>query len=118
MPSFNSILFVALSLPIGQLVHGQLFTVNCQPLTIQRSDPIISPGATSAHVHAVIGGTAFQQTMSQTTAVNAKDTTCDKKLDNSNYWQPQLYHQRTDGQFELITFQGSVSFLANSAQLS
>ena len=109
MPSFNSALLAALSLPLIRLAHGQIFTVNCQPLTIQRGDPIISPGVISAHVHAVIGGTAFQETMSLTTAVDAKDTTCDKKLDHSNYWQPQLYHERTDGTFELITFQGSVS---------
>lgn len=109
MPSLSSVLAVTLALPILQLAHGQLFTVNCQPLTIERSDPIVSPGIASGHVHAVIGGTGFQRTMSQTTAVNAKDTTCDKKLDNSNYWQPQLYHQRADGRFELVKFQGSVS---------
>lgn len=112
MPSFNNVLAATLALPILQLAQGQLFTVNCQPLTIQRSDPIISPGVVSGHVHAVIGGTAFQRTMSQTTAVDAKDTTCDKKLDNSNYWQPQLYHQRADGTFEAVTFQGSVSYPA------
>lgn len=39
----------------------------------------------------------------------AKATTCDKLLDHSNYWQPQLYHQRTDGMFEIVTFQGIVS---------
>jgi hypothetical protein len=109
MPSFSPTLFAALALPIVQLVHGQLFTVNCQPLTIQRADPIIFPGQISPHVHAVIGGTAFQQTMSATTAPDASDTTCDKKLDNSNYWQPQLYHRRTDGGFDMVTFQGSVS---------
>ena len=109
MLSFNSALLAALSLPLIPLAHGQLFTVNCQPLTIQRSDPIVSPGTMSGHVHAVIGGTGFQQTMSATTAPDSSDTTCDKKLDHSNYWQPQLYHERTDGTFELITFQGSVS---------
>jgi hypothetical protein len=109
MPSLNSALLAALSLPLIKLAHGQIFTVNCQPLTIHRGDPIISPGTISAHVHAVIGGTAFQQTMGLDTAVNAKDTTCDKKIDKSNYWQPQLYHQRTDGSFELIHFQGTVS---------
>lgn len=109
MPSFTPTLFATLALPIVQLVHGQLFTVNCQPLTIQRADPIIFPGQISPHVHAVIGGTAFQQTMSATTAPDASDTTCDKKLDNSNYWQPQLYHRRTDGGFDMVTFQGSVS---------
>lgn len=109
MPSFNSALLAALSLPLIKLAHGQIFTVNCQPLTIQRGDPIISPGAISAHVHAVIGGTAFQQTMGRDTALNAKDTTCDKKIDKSNYWQPQLYHQNSDGSFDLIHFQGTVS---------
>jgi hypothetical protein len=109
MPSFNYALIAALGLPLIKLAHGQIFTVNCQPLTIQRGDPIISPGAISAHVHAVIGGTAFQQTMGLNTAVNAKDTTCDKKIDKSNYWQPQLYHQNSDGSFNLIHFQGSVS---------
>jgi hypothetical protein len=109
MPSFISALLTALSLPLIRLAHGQIFTVNCQPLTIQRVDPIISPGSISAHVHAVIGGTGIQQTMTTTTAPDSSDTTCDKKLDHSNYWQPQLYHQRTDGWFELITFQGSVS---------
>ncbi|RYP52177.1 hypothetical protein DL768_002619 [Monosporascus sp. mg162] len=34
------------------------FTINCQPLTVQRRDPIVSPGADlSDHVHSVIGGT-------------------------------------------------------------
>lgn len=110
MPSINSVLVAALGLPLARLVHGQIFTVNCQPLTIQRGDPIISPGVLSSHVHAVIGGTGFQQTMSQTTAPDSPGTTCDRQLDHSNYWQPQLYHHRSDGQFEPITFQGSVSY--------
>jgi hypothetical protein len=118
MPSFFPALFAALALPVVQLAHGQLFTVNCQPLSIQRADPIIFPGQISPHVHAVIGGTAFQQTMSATTAPNAADTTCDKKLDKSNYWQPQLYHLRTDGQFDMVTFQGSVSYKASFVYVS
>ncbi|OBT70619.1 hypothetical protein VF21_10349 [Pseudogymnoascus sp. 05NY08] len=115
MPSFNSALIAALGLPLIKLAHGQIFTVNCQPLTIQRGDPIINPGAISAHVHAVIGGTAFQQTMGLNTALNAKDTTCDKKIDKSNYWQPQLYHQNSDGSFDLIHFQGSAVYYLNRA---
>ncbi|TAQ87466.1 hypothetical protein B7494_g4227 [Chlorociboria aeruginascens] len=115
MPYFSSLLVAALSLPIVQHAYGQIFTVNCQPLTIQRSDPVLFPGVISPHVHAVIGGTAFQQTMSTTTAVNALDTTCDKKIDHSNYWQPQLYHRMTNGSFELITFQGSAVYYLNRA---
>ena len=92
------------------LANAQLFTVNCAPLTIQRGDPIVNPGQLSGHVHSVIGGTGFQQTMETSTAVDAEGTTCDKKLDKSNYWVPQLYHIRSDKQFEIVEFEGSVSF--------
>lgn len=87
------------------------FTVNCLPLTIQRGDPIVFPGQISPHVHVVTGGTAFQFTQPNEVAVGAKATTCDKILDNSNYWQPQLYHMRKDGTFELVHMQGNVSSL-------
>ncbi len=110
MQSINSLAFAALVLPMVQLVYGQLFTVNCAALTLQRSDPIVSPGIASGHVHAVSGGTAFQRTMSASTALTAKATTCDKTLDKSDYWIPQLYHIRSDGLFELVTFQGSVNY--------
>lgn len=109
MPSLNTVLIAALSLHIVYRARGQIFTVNCDPLAIERADPIIYPGVISPHVHAVIGGTGFNMTMTTEEATTSADTTCDKKLDHSNYWQPQLYHLRSDGQFELITFQGSVS---------
>lgn len=64
------------------------FTMNCAPLTIQRGDPIVFPGEISPHVHVVTGGTAFQQNEPNEVAIGAKATTCDKALDNSNYWQP------------------------------
>ncbi len=111
MPSARSIVSTGL---VGAVILGtalaQLFTVNCSPLTIQRGDPIVFPGQISPHVHVVTGGTAFQQTQSNEQARNAQATTCDKLLDKSNYWQPQLYHQRHDGRFELVTMQGNVSF--------
>jgi len=109
MPSFNSLLIGVLSLPIVQLAQGEIFTVNCEPLTIQRSDPIVSPGVMSGHVHAVVGGTGFQQTMTAETATSSGNTTCNRHIDRSNYWQPMLYHKQTDGQYEAIEFQGIVS---------
>lgn len=94
------------------------FTVNCAPLTIQRGDPIVYPGEISPHVHIVTGGTAFQLDQPNEVAVAANATTCDKILDNSNYWQPQLYHQRKDGKFELVHMQGNVSFVHKSLSLT
>lgn len=108
---------VMTSMAIGAGQTGGLFTVNCSPLTIQRGDPIVFPGQISPHVHVVTGGTNFQQTESNEQARNAQATTCDKLLDKSNYWQPQLYHERHDGRFELITMQGNVSFLHFSSVL-
>ncbi|RDA84293.1 hypothetical protein CP532_3339 [Ophiocordyceps camponoti-leonardi (nom. inval.)] len=91
-------------------VLGHIFTVNCKPLTIQRADPILFPGVVSPHVHTVVGGTAFALTETNEEAKAANATTCDKTLDNSNYWQPQLYHQRFDGKFELVEMQGIMAF--------
>ncbi|KAF1735720.1 hypothetical protein CRV24_004646 [Beauveria bassiana] len=102
---------VALS-PIATLVaaQGGLFIVHCKPLTVQRTDPIINPGQLSTHVHAIVGGTGFHMSMSNEDARNSKNTTCDKALDKSNYWQPQLYHQHHDGSFELIKLLGIAAY--------
>ncbi|OAQ93330.1 WSC domain-containing protein [Purpureocillium lilacinum] len=105
--------FAGLMLSPGVL--AQLFTVNCAPLTIQRGDPIIFPGVISPHVHAVVGGTAFALSESNEAAKASKATTCDKILDNSNYWQPQLYHQRRDGKFEIVEMQGIAAYYINRA---
>ncbi|OAQ99300.1 hypothetical protein LLEC1_00732 [Akanthomyces lecanii] len=116
MASTRSIVSTCL---VGAAIFGtaqaQLFTVNCSPLTIQRGDPIVFPGQISPHVHIVTGGTAFQQTQSNEQARNAQATTCDKLLDKSNYWQPQLYHQRHDGRFELVTMQGNAAYYIKRA---
>ncbi|KAL4983601.1 hypothetical protein BDW68DRAFT_194284 [Aspergillus falconensis] len=59
---------------------------SCLPLTTQLSDPIVTPGRESSHMHVVTGGTAFQRTMGMQTAWNARETTCEVALDRSNYW--------------------------------
>ena len=109
MPSKKTLAATAAAIAAIPATQAQIFTVGCSPLTVQRADPIVQPGDLSGHVHAVVGGTAFQFTMDDQTAINAKETTCDKVLDQSNYWQPQLYHQNTDDKFELVEFQGVVS---------
>jgi hypothetical protein len=85
------------------------WTINCVPLTIQRSDPILSPGVASSHVHAVVGGTGFQRTMGNDTARDAHNTTCNKYTDHSNYWCPQLYSINPNNTFSMVPFTGSVS---------
>ncbi|KAL5364498.1 hypothetical protein BJX96DRAFT_168327 [Aspergillus floccosus] len=90
------------------------FTFSCLPLTIQRSDPIMSPGQLSSHTHVVVGGTAFQRRMTPDTARNAKDTTCGVSIDRSNYWAPQLYH-RTGRGYEMVPMESSSIYYFNRA---
>ena len=88
---------------------GDGFTIQCALLTVQRSDPIFAPGTPGIHVHAVVGGTAFNRTMKPEEARLARGTTCNVAMDKSDYWQPQLYHHMPNGYFELIPMIGSVS---------
>jgi len=89
---------------VYSLPANGIFTVNCSPLSVQRSDPIVNPGVPGGHVHSIIGGNAFKRTMGPMDAQNATQTTCDKMIDHSNYWVPQLYHQRPDKMWELVPF--------------
>jgi len=94
---------------------GDTFTVNCNPLTTQRRDPVLSFGKdTSDHVHTVIGATAFKADTTNQDAINSKATTCDKVLDHSIYWVPSMYHINNDGRYELVKHKGSVSHHAIS----
>ncbi|KAI2631759.1 WSC domain-containing protein [Xylaria nigripes] len=95
---------------------GDTFTVNCQPLTIQRRDPILNFGQDlSDHVHAVIGGTAFGPNTTDEDAVNSLATTCDKSLDHSIYWVTQLYHINDNNTFDIVPFTGSAVYYQNRA---
>jgi len=97
-------------------LDGDTFTTNCAPLTIQRSDPVVQPGIPSQHVHSVIGGNAFRRAMGLNDAKNqANETTCNKALDHSNYWVPQMYHQRKDGMFEMVPWSGSAVYYQKRA---
>jgi len=115
----NRLLFCVVLVSVILFAHadiGDTFTVNCFPLTQQRSDPIVSPGVASAHVHSIIGGNAFQRNMSDPMAAErANTTTCDKTTDHSNYWVPQLYHGRSDGLFELVPWKGSAVYYQRRA---
>lgn len=110
-PSNLALLALAKLVPVIQ-AQGGLFIVQCGHLTTQRADPIIFPGEISPHVHAVVGGTAFALETSNEAARGSKSTTCNKMLDSSNYWQPQLYHMDSDGKLELIKLLGIVCAIA------
>lgn len=108
-------LVVSVLVAFTAALNGDTFTVNCAPLTTQRSDPIVSPGVASGHVHVITGGNNFQRTMTgPNVASDATFTTCDKEKDHSNYWVPQLYHYAND-QYELVPFRGSAHYYQKRA---
>jgi len=108
---FFIVVILSVLVPIVSCIEGQrTFTLNCAPLSIQRSDPIVQPGVPSQHVHSIIGGNAFQRTMGPMDALKADSTTCNKALDHSNYWVPQLYHQRADNMWEMVEYRGSAVY--------
>jgi hypothetical protein len=86
MHSAVVISFLTLLYSTSSIHASNVWTLNCAPLSIQRADPIVSPGVASGHVHAIVRGTAFNRTMSgNDSAVDALATTCDKFTDHSNY---------------------------------
>jgi hypothetical protein len=100
MHSAVAISFLILLYSTSSIHASDVWTLNCDPLSIQRADPIVSPGVASGHVHAIVGGTAFNRTMSgNDSAVGALATTCDKFTDHSNYvlgfWYFTLDHLLT-----------------------
>lgn len=75
----------------------------CGQLVVQRLDPIVEPGAIpSAHVHQIIGGNAFNATMSGDVSTQATCTTCKFTEDTSNYWTALLYFKSRNGSYHRV----------------
>ncbi|KAL9096053.1 MAG: hypothetical protein Q9165_001575 [Trypethelium subeluteriae] len=80
---------------------GNFFRIPCAGrLVDERSDPIISPGTVSQHVHEIAGGNAFNFSMpSYNTTQESSCSSCPIKKDLSNYWTPKLYWKASNGSF-------------------
>ncbi|PVF92304.1 WSC-domain-containing protein [Serendipita vermifera] len=79
------------------------FRMPCsQPVVVERSDPIVNPGAISGHVHTVMGGSGFNFTQNFDAARASTCTSCKAKKDHSNYWTPSLFYQGSDGKFQRV----------------
>ncbi len=73
------------------------------PLAEGRSDPIVSPGTYSGHVHTIMGSNAFSNNV---TGQQLLQSTCTNSLlqaDKSAYWTPKLYfHDKDKNTFEPV----------------
>ncbi|KAI0540951.1 hypothetical protein GGR58DRAFT_71138 [Xylaria digitata] len=75
----------------------------CSTLTIQRLDPVVQPGANpSAHLHHIVGGNAFNATMTGDVASRATCTTCEMSEDFSNYWTATLFFKHQNGSYHRV----------------
>jgi len=61
------------------------------PLTEGRSDPIVSPGEYSSHVHTVQGGNGFSNSATGESMMKSTCSTAKIKGDKSAYWMPKVY---------------------------
>ncbi|KAM7196010.1 protein of unknown function (DUF1996) domain containing protein [Naviculisporaceae sp. PSN 640] len=75
------------------------------PLTTCRADPIINPGAPSAHLHTIMGASGFGLNSTGEDLMNSRCTTAKPKADKSAYWFPTLFFKDPeDGHFEQVNF--------------
>ncbi|KAI1844869.1 hypothetical protein JX266_008885 [Neoarthrinium moseri] len=77
----------------------------CSTLTYQRLDPVVQPGSNpSAHVHHIVGGNAFNASMTGDVSTRATCTTCQMSEDFSNYWTAVLYFKHpTNGSYHRVS---------------
>lgn len=68
-----------------------------------RLDPIVNPGSTSPHEHAVFGGSNFGPDATGESLAKSSCTSAKVKGDNSAYWMPQIYfHDKAEETFEAV----------------
>ncbi|KAF9529652.1 hypothetical protein CPB83DRAFT_926527 [Crepidotus variabilis] len=76
----------------------------CSQLVIERLDPLLEPGKVSAHLHQIIGGSAFNVTMNVNNDLPSLSqcTSCTYSEDFSNYWTAVLYFKHSNGSFKRV----------------
>ncbi|KAF9654023.1 hypothetical protein BDM02DRAFT_1154676 [Thelephora ganbajun] len=98
MIAFSS--FVLLALTTSARAY---FLIGPNVLTVERADPIVTPGGIAGHVHRVIGGSNFGVEIPSSDYLRESEcTSTGIEEDKSAYWFPQLYFQYADGTFELV----------------
>ena len=76
----------------------------CSTLTIQRLDPVVQGGSNpSTHLHHIVGGNAFNVTMTGDVGARGTCTTCQMAEDFSNYWTAHLFFKHPNGSYHRVT---------------
>lgn len=75
----------------------------CSTLSIQRLDPVVEPGnVPSAHLHQIVGGDAFNATLTGDIGEQGKCTTCTFSEDFSNYWTAVMFFKHANGTYKRV----------------
>lgn len=80
-----------------------MYTPGGDDTSVQRADPILSPGKISQHVHQIFGSNAFAPEVSYESLQKADCTTVADASNNGNaddnsiYWHPALYMEASNG---------------------
>ncbi len=94
VPLLSALLFY-LAAPVAAF-----FRLPCtSPLVRDRVDPIVNPGAVSGHLHTIMGGNGFSDSMTFQSARASTCSSCRVRADMSNYWVPSLYYRARNGSF-------------------
>ncbi|KAF2108015.1 hypothetical protein BDV96DRAFT_625174 [Lophiotrema nucula] len=93
-----------LSLALALAAPSQAYIrFGCATLSVQRLDPVVEPGhVPSAHLHQIVGGNAFNATMSGDVGAKATCTTCSFSEDFSNYWTAVMYFKHRNGSYKRV----------------
>jgi len=88
----------------------------CAQVVIDRLDPLVNPGqAPSPHDHQIVGGNAFNASMTTgDVSGGASCTTCAFSDDFSNYWTANLYFKARNGSFKRVKQLGAAYVGRNS----
>jgi hypothetical protein len=83
----------------------------CAQVVIDRLDPLVNPGVIpSPHVHQIVGGNAFNASMTTGDVSNgASCTTCAFSDDFSNYWTANLYFKARNGSYKRVQQLGAAN---------
>lgn len=75
----------------------------CAMSSIQRLDPIVEPGSIpSGHLHQIVGGNAFNASMTGDVGERGSCTTCTYTEDFSNYWTAVLFFKHPNGSYKRV----------------
>lgn len=91
----------------------------CSTLSIQRLDPLVEPGSIpSSHVHQIVGGNAFNATMSGDIGAKGTCTTCPFTEDFSNYWTAVMYFRHENGSYHRVPLYPNAQIGDNTATVA